>query len=190
MIRRWALRGAQGQVLLQVARRVAPGRYITVGSGQPQIVPASDAHAFAADLAVRRGDLLALELRPGAGVGVVRRAGGATTARVIGALRYALPRPAVPSTGTVLDGDGADIASLPTREVARRVGFLALTWRWRGYRDTILDGGGVGDVVLSLAAVAGLAVALVAFALWRLRADAPKRTMGLSADAGSRREGA
>jgi hypothetical protein len=104
VIRRWAVRGARGQVLLQVARRVAPGRYITVGSAQARSV-AAGAHAFTTDLAVRRGDLLAIELRPGAGVGIVRRAAGATTARVIGALRYARPRPAVPSTGTALDGE-------------------------------------------------------------------------------------
>ena len=105
VIRRWAVRGARGEVFLQVARRAGPGRYITVGSAQAQSVPAPGAGAFATDLAVRRGDLLALELRPGAGAGIVRRAGAGTTARVIGALRYALPRPAVPSSGTALDGE-------------------------------------------------------------------------------------
>lgn len=47
-----------------------------------------------------------------------------------------------------------------------------------GYRDTILAGGGVRDVVLPLAAMLGLALVLGAFALWRLRLDVPKRTWG------------
>jgi len=42
----------------------------------------------------------------------------------------------------------------------------------------ILDGGGVGDVVLPLAAMGGLTVLLMTVALWRLRHDAPKRTWG------------
>jgi hypothetical protein len=49
-----------------------------------------------------------------------------------------------------------------------------------GYRDVILDGAGVADVLPSLAAMSGLALLLaaVAVALARLRHDAPKRTWG------------
>ena len=53
-----------------------------------------------------------------------------------------------------------------------------VNWAMEGYRAVILDGGGVGDVVLPLAGMVGLSVVLVAFALWRLRLDAPKRTWG------------
>ncbi len=47
-----------------------------------------------------------------------------------------------------------------------------------GYRDTILDGAGVGDIIGSVAALLVFAAAPGAFALWRLRLDAPKRTWG------------
>ena len=88
---------------------------------------------------------------------------------------------AVTNLGTMLLA-GLGGALVPVMELPKWVQPVAIVspvnWAMEGYRDTILDGGGVGDVVLSLAAMAGLAVVLVAFALWRLRADAPKRTWG------------
>ena len=88
---------------------------------------------------------------------------------------------AVTNLGTMLLA-GLGGALVPVMELPKWVQPVAIVspvnWAMEGYRDTILDGGGVGDVVLSLAAMAALAVILVAFALWRLRADAPKRTWG------------
>src|SRR5262249_14939615 len=88
---------------------------------------------------------------------------------------------AVTNLGTMLLG-GLGGALVPVMELPRWIQPLApaspVNWAMHGYREVILDGGGVGDVRLSLAALVGLAVVLVAFALWRLRLDAPKRTWG------------
>ena len=77
VIRRWVVRGASGVVTLALLRRVAGGGWVARSNAQPQTVSGPGVQAFAADLAVRRGDAPALVLRPGAGVGVVRGAPGA-----------------------------------------------------------------------------------------------------------------
>lgn len=51
-------------------------------------------------------------------------------------------------------------------------------WAMKGYRAAILDGGGVLDVLGPVAVLAGFAVLFGAVALWRFRADEPKRTWG------------
>jgi ABC-2 type transport system permease protein len=51
-------------------------------------------------------------------------------------------------------------------------------WAMAGYRTAILDGGGVGDVLGSLAALVAFTAAFAGIALWRLRLDEPKRTWG------------
>ena len=88
---------------------------------------------------------------------------------------------AVTNLGTMLLG-GLGGALVPVRELPKWVQPFApispVNWAMEGYRDTILDGGGVGDVILPLAAMLGLAAVLGAFALWRLRLDVPKRTWG------------
>ncbi len=88
---------------------------------------------------------------------------------------------AVTNLGTMLLG-GLGGALVPVRELPKWVQPFApvspVNWAMEGYRDTILDGGGVGDIILPLAAMAGLAVVLGGFALWRLRLDVPKRTWG------------
>jgi ABC-2 type transport system permease protein len=53
-----------------------------------------------------------------------------------------------------------------------------VNWAMQAYREVILDGAGVADIKLPLAAMLCLSVVLVAFALRRLRLDAPKRTWG------------
>ncbi|MDP2711674.1 MAG: ABC transporter permease [Solirubrobacteraceae bacterium] len=88
---------------------------------------------------------------------------------------------AVTNLGTMLLG-GLGGALVPVMELPKWVQPISpaspVNWAMQGYRDVILDGAGVGDVVLRLAAMCGLALALVAVALWRLRADTPKRTWG------------
>lgn len=88
---------------------------------------------------------------------------------------------AVTNLGTMVLG-GLGGALVPVRELPKWVQPIApaspVNWAMEGYRDVILDGAGVADVLPSLAAMSGLAVLLVAVALWRLRNDAPKRTWG------------
>jgi ABC-2 type transport system permease protein len=88
---------------------------------------------------------------------------------------------AVTNLGTMLLA-GLGGALVPVMELPKWVQPAAVAspvnWAMEGYRDTILDGGGVGDVVLSLVAMVALAIVLTTFALWRLRRDAPKRTWG------------
>ena len=88
---------------------------------------------------------------------------------------------AVTNLGTMVLG-GLGGALVPVRELPKWVQPIApaspVNWAMEGYRDVILDGAGVADVLPSLAAMSGLAALLVAVALWRLRNDAPKRTWG------------
>ena len=54
-------------------------------------------------------------------------------------------------------------------------------WAMEGYRNAILDGGGVGDVArCPLAALVGFAVVFAAIALWRLRARRAQAHLGLT----------
>ena len=78
-IQSWAVRGASGELALDVLRprgsdttRVARSQWESAGNAGP--------HEFETDLAVEGGDLLAVELGPGASIGV-RDAEGATTER-------------------------------------------------------------------------------------------------------------
>jgi ABC-2 type transport system permease protein len=88
---------------------------------------------------------------------------------------------AVTNLGTMVLG-GLGGALVPVRELPKWVQPIApaspVNWAMEGYRDVILDGAGVADILPSLAAMSGLALLLVAVALWRLRDDAPKRTWG------------
>jgi ABC-2 type transport system permease protein len=88
---------------------------------------------------------------------------------------------AVTNLGTMVLG-GLGGALVPVRELPHWVQPIApaspVNWAMEGYRDVILDGAGVADILPSLAAMSGLAMLLVAVALWRLRNDAPKRTWG------------
>ena len=74
VLRGWAVRGARGGVAVQVVRRDRRGAYAEVA--RSQVAVARDGpQRFSAEVPVRRGDLLGVELQPGAGVGT--RAGGA-----------------------------------------------------------------------------------------------------------------
>ena len=69
VIRRWAVRGATGALALQVVRRRAKGGYAEVRRSQYKRPADRGPHAFAAGVPVRRGDLVGVELTPGAGIG-------------------------------------------------------------------------------------------------------------------------
>jgi hypothetical protein len=103
VVRRWEVRGAQGVVTLQVVRHDGGGAYTVRAGAQPERVSGGEVRAFSSDLAVRRGDLLGLGLRPDAGAGIMPSA-HATTLRLLGASRGA-PRRALRTTDTALDGE-------------------------------------------------------------------------------------
>ena len=104
VIRRWAVRGARGSVTLQVARPAGSGRFVTRAIAQTERATDPGVRAFATDVPVRRGDLAALALAPGAGIGVPRRAtGGDAASRFVGALNYQPPRAAGGPAGSALD---------------------------------------------------------------------------------------
>jgi len=88
---------------------------------------------------------------------------------------------AVTNLGTMLLA-GLGGALVPVMELPKWVQPAAVVspvnWAMDGYRGVILDGLGVADIERSLASMGALSVVLVAFALWRLRRDAPKRTWG------------
>lgn len=67
-LRAWAVRGARGELALQVLRRRS-GEIFQVARSQPAVVPDAGAHRFTAELAVEAGDVLALAVAPGAQVG-------------------------------------------------------------------------------------------------------------------------
>lgn len=75
----WAVRGASGEVALDVIR---PGGDETVRVARSQWESAGNAaaHSFPVSLAVERGDLIGVELGPGAAIGI-RETGGSTTQR-------------------------------------------------------------------------------------------------------------
>lgn len=77
VIRRWTVRGARGTLALRRHGTLfqSPGR------GDYVEVPDEGVHAFAANVPVRAGDRVGLEVAPGAAIGVRSTAGGATTGR-------------------------------------------------------------------------------------------------------------
>lgn len=85
VIRAWAVRGASGDLALQVIRRRG-GKSFVAGFSQPERLTDSAPRAFPADIGVRPGDRIGLRLAPGAAVGrssssrsaVVRWDGGLT----------------------------------------------------------------------------------------------------------------
>lgn len=121
VIRSWAVRGATGQLTLQVLR---PGAAATrlAGFAQAVEVPDPAPHRFPAEIGVDAGDIVALKLAPGAALGM--RDGGGTALRWAGS---GLPLPSL-SEATPLKGGllvrvdvqpGAD-PSAPTHVTGRR----------------------------------------------------------------------
>lgn len=88
---------------------------------------------------------------------------------------------AVTNLGTMLLG-GLGGALVPVRELPEWTHDIApvspVNWAMEGYRDVILDGKGVGDILLNLAGMWSLALVMAAFAVWRLRGTQSKQTWG------------
>jgi ABC-2 type transport system permease protein len=87
----------------------------------------------------------------------------------------------VTNLGTMVLG-GLGGALVPVMELPKWIQPISpaspVNWAMEGYRDVILDGAGVGDVVPRLAAMSGLALLMAVIAVWRMRHDVPKRTWG------------
>jgi hypothetical protein len=81
-VRGWVTRGAVGSLALHVMRPRGAS-YTFAGRSALQRVAGSGVHRLSADLSVRRGDRLGIELAPGAAIGVADAGDGATTSRVV-----------------------------------------------------------------------------------------------------------
>ena len=113
----WAVRGARGEIALQALRprdggaaQVARSQYETVNNGTP--------HYFATNLQVQRGDIIALEVTRGAGIGVSTTA-DATTNRWFPTRRGKPPEPPDKGPGTGLDREVLVRADYVPRAKAR-----------------------------------------------------------------------
>jgi Protein kinase domain len=102
VIRRWVVRGASGELALRVLRR-REGLLVPIAQSSYERVPDDGVHAFQADLPIRSGDRAALELAPGATIGVRRGAQDATTERWLGSLAPLGARPADRGEGSGFD---------------------------------------------------------------------------------------
>ena len=96
----WAVRGARGSVSLQVLRGRG-SRLIQIERSPDETVSGSGVHVARSDLAVAAGDRVALQVAPGAAVGIRRRS-RATIERWVGPL-IDPPRPPERPAGTGLD---------------------------------------------------------------------------------------
>jgi protein kinase-like protein len=103
VIRRWAVRGAHGQLALEVLRpvrrtffMVARTPYVDIRSSGVRVLPAN--------LPIRPGDVVGLALTPGAAVGISRGGRRAQTARWFGPLIYEV-RPPEQGPGTGFDNE-------------------------------------------------------------------------------------
>ena len=99
----WGVRGARGEVALQVLRRRGGGA-AQVARSQYEIVNNASPHHFETNLDVTRGDVLALEVTQGAAFGLAPRA-KATTERWFPTRRGKPPLPADEGPGSGLDGE-------------------------------------------------------------------------------------
>jgi hypothetical protein len=84
-IRRWTVRGARGELALQVLRPRGE-RYLSAARTAYERVTDTGVHTFAANVPIRAGDLVGVEVTPGAAIGVRPRVSDATTARWFGPL--------------------------------------------------------------------------------------------------------
>ena len=99
VVRRWVVRGAAGELSLQVLRN-RDGRTVRGGFSQPVLVRDAGRHAFPANLNVERGDRIAVLLGPGARIGLRPRAGA--RARRWDGQRNPLPRGSTAVGGQLL----------------------------------------------------------------------------------------
>jgi hypothetical protein len=191
VIRRWAVRGAQGEMALQVLRARGLSYYMVARSPFVRIAD-SGVHVLPANLPVRAGDLVGLELTPGASIGT-RAVAGASTARWLAPLEVSV-RP--PDARLGFDRElllrteytagakyrpagqlsGADAARAPAGQVLRRYGLrpglTAVVSRVRG--EVVVDSYRAGRRVQRLP-VAGLDPSgqLVSLGITTVRFGAP-----------------
>jgi serine/threonine-protein kinase len=90
VLRAWTVRGARGELALQVLRRRA-GEIFQVARSQVAVVPDGGVHRYRTALAVAAGDELGLALAPGSRVGV-RRTGGAEARRFFRPVTIEVPQ--------------------------------------------------------------------------------------------------
>lgn len=100
VVRRWVVRSASGELALAVLRRRDDGYFQTARS-RNEFVGSEAPHAFTADIAVERGDRLALVAVGGSGVGIAE-ASGATTGRWAPPLRGTIVPQAAGPAGELL----------------------------------------------------------------------------------------
>jgi hypothetical protein len=101
VVRRWVVRGARGELALQVIRPRGD-RYVSVARSRHELVPDDGVHVMSANLPVRPGDWIGVELGPGAAIGVRRDVPGAATARWMGPL-FLEARPVEQGPGSGFD---------------------------------------------------------------------------------------
>jgi hypothetical protein len=85
VIRRWQVRGARGELALQVLSRQG-NTLVSTTRSDFELIPDEGLHVFPANLPVRAGQLVGVEVTPGAAIGVRRDVRGAATARWFGPL--------------------------------------------------------------------------------------------------------
>lgn len=98
VVRRWAVRGADGELTLQVLR-ARGSRVVRVGFSQPRRAVGTGPQAFPAMLSVERGDRVAVLLSPGARIGLRTGASDAS------ALRWDGRRTPLPQGSQALAGE-------------------------------------------------------------------------------------
>lgn len=101
VIRAWAVRGAAGDLALQVISR-RDGHAFVRGFSQTERVPDLAPHAFAANVRVARGDSIGVLLSPGAAVGARAASDGTSALRWEGSLEVT-PRSPRPQSAVRLD---------------------------------------------------------------------------------------
>lgn len=85
-IRGWAVRGAVGELSLQILRE-RDAKLKQVSKSQVELASDASPHRFVTNLPVESGDAIALVVSPGAGIGVRDGVSGATTSRWLPRLR-------------------------------------------------------------------------------------------------------
>jgi hypothetical protein len=174
VIRRWVVRGARGELALQVIRRRGD-RYVSVARSRFEPVPDEGVHVLRANLAVRGGDLIGVQLAPGTAIGVRRSAPGATTARWLGQFLIE-PRPVELEAGSGFDQEILLRADYMRGAQPRRPGELGGRAAQRAPAGSVLRSRTleVGDVVRRVAVVRlADAVAVDLFARRRRLARVP-----------------
>jgi hypothetical protein len=101
VIRRWVVRGARGELALHVLRRRG-GQLVSIARTPYELVQDRGVHALTANLPIRAGQIVGLQVAPGAEIGVRRGVKDAATARSFGPLTFAL-RPVHRGAGTGFD---------------------------------------------------------------------------------------